>query len=126
MRLAGSSNEIFTDCGIPQVGNKEGMAMKPVYASFWVLSLFALTFGMQSRAASAADEMKADQSAGERIGGQAGLRYHQEKLEGVADQSAGERIGGQAGLRFHQEKLEGVANQSAGERIGSQAGLKGE
>jgi len=84
---------------------------------------FLLCLGLSGTAASAADEMKAGQSA-ERIGGQAGLRGDQEKLKGVAGQSA-ERIGGQAGLRGDQEKLKGVAGQSA-ERIGGQAGLRGD
>ena len=68
---------------------------------------FLLCLGLSNTAqgdyaASAADEMKAGQSA-ERIGGQAGLRGDQEKLKGVAGQSA-ERIGGQAGLRGDQLK----------------------
>jgi len=63
---------------------------------------FLLCLGLSGTAASAADEMKAGQSA-ERIGGQAGLRGDQEKLKGVAGQSA-ERIGGQAGLRGDQLK----------------------
>jgi len=68
--------------------------MKYIYGSMTMLCLV-----LSGYAASAADEMKADPSAGERIGGQAGLRHPQEKVEGVADPSAGERIGGQARLK---------------------------
>ena len=81
---------------------------------------------LSGSAASAADEMKADPSAGERTGGQAGWRPHQEEQQSVADPSPGERIGGQAGRRPHQEKQQSVTDPSAGEKIGGQAGLKGE
>ena len=68
--------------------------MKYIYGSMTLLCLV-----LSGSVASAADEMKADPSAGERIGGQAGLRYPQEKQQSVADPSAGERIGGQARLK---------------------------
>jgi hypothetical protein len=80
---------------------------------------FLLCLGLSGNAVSAADEMKASQSA-ERIGGQAGLKG---KLMGAAGHQSAERIGGQAGLRGDEEKLKGVAGQS-GERIGGQAGLR--
>jgi len=95
--------------------------MKSIHGFMTILCLV-----LSGSVASAADEMKADPSAGERIGGQAGLRYPQEKQQSVADPSAGERIGGQAGLRHPQEKQQSVADPSAGERIGGQARLKGE
>ena len=68
--------------------------MKYIYGSMTKLCLV-----LSGYTALAADEMKTDPSAGERIGGQAGLRYPQEKVEGVADPSAGKRIGGQARLK---------------------------
>ncbi len=86
---------------------------------------FLLCLDLSGCATSAADEMKAGQSA-DRIGGQAGQKADQEKLEGIADQSSADRIGGQAGLKGDQEKLEGVADQSSADRIGGRAGLKGD
>jgi hypothetical protein len=44
-----------------------------------------LCLGLSGCAAPVADKMKADQSAADRIGGQAGLKSDQEKLEGVAN-----------------------------------------
>ena len=54
-------------------------------------------------------DSKGSQS-GERIGGQAGRGYDQNKRESVAAQ-AGERIGGQAGRGYDQDKLQRVAAQ---------------
>jgi hypothetical protein len=65
-------------------------------------------------------------SVSDRIGGQAGLRGDEDKLERVADQSSADRIGGQAGLRGDEDKLERVADQSSADRIGGQAGLRGD
>jgi starvation-inducible outer membrane lipoprotein len=83
--------------------------MMPIQKIIGVMSWgFLLCLGLSGCAASAPDEMKADQSA-ERIGGQAGLKADEEKLKGIVGQSA-ERIGGQAGLKADEDKLEGVAN----------------
>jgi len=86
---------------------------------------FLLCLGLSGHAASATDATKAGQST-DRIGGQAGLKDDQEKLEGLADQSSADRTGGQAGLKGDQEKLEGLADQSSADRTGGQAGLKGD
>ncbi len=45
---------------------------------------FLLSLGLSGCAASTSNEMKAGQSA-ERIGGQAGLKADEEKLEGIAN-----------------------------------------
>jgi hypothetical protein len=83
---------------------------------------FLLCLGLSGNAASAADEMKAGQSA-ERIGGQAGLRGDQEKLKGVAGQSA-ERIGGQAGLEGYQ--LKGGPSEGSKTIKGEVLGVEGD
>ena len=122
MRVTTSSNVFHTDCETPsQIAHKEGMAMKSGYAFFWVLSLFALTFAMQSGAASAADEMKADQSAGERIGGQAGLQAPIERRTITADSLGGLRVGGQAGLQAPLQQRTIAAESLGAIRVGSQA-----
>ena len=68
-------------------------------------------------AASAADKLKADQ-AGDRIGGQAGLSYDQEKRERIVAQ-AGDRIGGQEAGEKQMNDMEG--GQSEGSKT-----IKGE
>ena len=55
-----------------------------------------LCLGLSGHAVSAADDMTAGH-AGERIGGQAGREYEQQKQERIAAHP-GERIGEQAGL----------------------------
>jgi hypothetical protein len=82
-----------------------------------------LCLGLSGCVAPAGNGTRADQSAVDRIGGQAGLKGDQEKLKGIPDQSAADRIGGQAGLEPHLEMREVEAGQSA-ERIGGQAGLE--
>ncbi len=81
---------------------------------------FLLCLGLSGHAASAANGMKADQS-GERIGGQAGRGYEQEKWEHISATQAGERIGGQAGRGYEHVYRERIPTH-AGERIGGQAG----
>ena len=83
---------------------------------------FLLCLGLSSHAVSAADEMKTDH-AGERIGGQAGRGYEQEKWEHIAAIHAGERIGGQAGRGYEHVTRERITTR-AGERIGGQAGWR--
>jgi hypothetical protein len=84
---------------------------------------FLLCLGLSGCAASAADEMKADEYGG-RMGGQGGQEDKLEKREVGAGQSA-DRIGGQAGQEGHLEKREVGAGESA-ERIGGQGGLEGD
>ena len=66
-----------------------------------------LCLGLSGNAASAADEMKADQSS--RKGGQAGERGEEDKLKGD-EMKAGQspRKGGQAGERGEEDKLKGT------------------
>jgi len=80
-----------------------------------------LCLGLSGHAVSAADDMTAGH-AGERIGGQAGREYEQQKQERVAVPLPGERIGGQAGRGFEPVKQERVAAPLPGERNGGQAG----
>ena len=98
--------------------------MIPISKIVGVMSCsFLLCVGISGCAASAADEMKADQHGG-RMGGQGGQEDNLEKREVGAGQSA-ERVGGQAGQEGALEKREVGAGQSA-ERIGGQGGLEGD
>ncbi|MEP6934848.1 MAG: hypothetical protein ABI988_13060 [Nitrospirota bacterium] len=66
-----------------------------------------LCLGLSGNTALATDEMQPGQSA-DRIGGQAGLKGEEEKLEGVVDDPSAMRkgrTGGQAGLKDDEEKL---------------------
>ena len=56
-----------------------------------------LYLGLSGNAVSVADQMKTGH-AGDRIGGQAGRGYEQEKQQHKVATHVGERIGGQAGL----------------------------
>src|SRR5947208_1410720 len=79
---------------------KEGGPMISIPKIVGVMSCgFLLCLGLSGCAASARDEMKAGQS-GERIGGQAGLKGEQEKLEGVADQSAEQPVATPCGSNY--------------------------
>jgi hypothetical protein len=66
---------------------------------------FLLCLGLSGTAALATDEMQPGQPP-DRIGGQAGLNGHEEKLKGVVADTADHRMGSQAGHKGAEDMLE--------------------
>ena len=84
-----------------------------------------LCLGLSGTAALASDDNMQLGPAGERIGGQAGHKAQQEKLQGVGGKVSRTREGGQAGMKESKDKLKGVIADDADHRMGGQAGHKG-